>query len=155
MTEKVELRLMALDAEDLAILSSHLEGARLRVGDIAYLNRDKRFALVASRVPAAWVLSEAPERGEACGERRLTGVHFERVLKVSTRGIDRSKPETPLEIVALDFTPGVAPAGQITLLLCHDRDIRLEVECVEAACRDLGPETQDMGEGQGAGKRTA
>jgi len=145
MTALDNFNLAALDAEDLEVLSAHLQGAQLKVGDMAFLARDKRFAFVTSRVPAAWAISAAPERGEACRERRLTGVHFERVLAVASRGIDREAPQTTLEIVALHFTPTTEPAGFVTLLLTGNRDIRLTVECLEAACRDLGPQAAGSG----------
>ena len=37
------LRLIALDAEDLAVLSAHVQDAVLKVGDINWLPREKRF----------------------------------------------------------------------------------------------------------------
>ena len=37
------LRLLALDAEDLALVSAHLQDAVVRVGDLAYLAKKKRF----------------------------------------------------------------------------------------------------------------
>ena len=37
------LRLLALDAEDLALVSAHVQDAVLRVGDLAYLPRKKAF----------------------------------------------------------------------------------------------------------------
>ncbi len=132
------LKLVAFDAEDLAIISAHLQGATLTVGDLAFLPLDKRFALVASRVPSAWAMSEAPARGELCQQRRMTGLHFNRVLKVATRGIDRSRPQDRLDIVAIAFTASDRPAGQVTILLTGDRDVRLDVECLEAACSDMG-----------------
>jgi Protein of unknown function (DUF2948) len=43
------LKLIALDDEDLGILSAHLQDAILRAGDIVYLARESRFALAARR----------------------------------------------------------------------------------------------------------
>lgn len=138
-------RLAALDGEDLAVLSAHLQGALLRVRDLVFLPREKRFVFVAHRVPAAWATSDAPERGEPCTKHRLTGVHFERVLAVASRGIDREAADMMLEIVAFHFTPTNAPAGELTILLTKDCDIRLQVECIEAACSDLEEKKQDNG----------
>ena len=44
-----ELKLIALDAEDLSVLSANLQDAVLRIADIAYLPREKRFAAIANR----------------------------------------------------------------------------------------------------------
>ena len=46
------LKLVALDQEDLAVISAHLQDAIVKVGDLTYLPRERRFALVARRFPA-------------------------------------------------------------------------------------------------------
>lgn len=131
------LKLAALDEDDLAVLSAHLQDAILRVGDATYLPREKRFAFVVNRF--AW---ERTAAADGTFERRRAGVHFERVLSVKLRGIDRGEPETVLELLAVRFTPTDAPGGFVDLLFAGNKDVRLEVECIEAACRDLGPAWQ-------------
>ncbi len=44
-----DLKLIALDAENLAILSAHLQDAVLLVGDMAFLPAEKRFAAIMNR----------------------------------------------------------------------------------------------------------
>jgi hypothetical protein len=133
------LKLAALDEEDLDVLSAHFQDAVLCVRNLAFLPREKRFALVADRFVWERARREAPGAAEACFERRRTGLHFERVLNVRTRGIDRSAPDTILDLLAIRFTPTEAPAGHVDLYFAGGKDIRLEVECVEAAAKDLGP----------------
>lgn len=133
-----KLKLAALDEEDLEVLSAHLQDAVLRVADLAYLPKDKRFALVADRFAWERMMREEPGATGAF-ERRRTGLHFERVLKCSSRGIDRSARDCILELLAIRFTATSAPAGTIDLLFAGGKDIRLEVECIEAAAKDLGP----------------
>ena len=72
------LRLVAFDPEDLAVISAHLQDSLLRVGDIAYLPRERRFAIQTRRYD--W---EA-----ATPQRRLTCMHFENVTGVRVRGIE-------------------------------------------------------------------
>ncbi len=43
------LRLIALDAEDLAVLAAHLQDAILRVGDMIYLPDEQRFVIALNR----------------------------------------------------------------------------------------------------------
>ena len=43
------LRLIALDAEDLAVLSAHVQDAVVKTGDMTWLPVQKRFALLLSR----------------------------------------------------------------------------------------------------------
>lgn len=127
------LRLLAFDAEDLAILSAHFQDAVLHAGDTAWLPREKRFAFVANRFD--W---DGAARGEG-NRRRRAAVHFERVLNVRSRGLDPQNAGAVLNLLAISFTPGDAPAGVIELLFSGDACIRLEVECLEAAMKDLGP----------------
>lgn len=126
------LKLVALDAEDLAIVSTHLQDAVLRAGDLTYLPKERRFALVARRFD--W------EAGERDGpRRRLTGLHFERVLGVRARGIDRANADAVLSLLAVTFEPREAPSGVATLVFAGGGAVQLELECVEAQMKDLGP----------------
>jgi hypothetical protein len=126
------LRLIALDAEDLAIISANLQDALVRVGEMAYLPGSKRFALVASRFD--WVTA-----AEGKNERCRTGLHFERVLKVTCTGFDQSAKEARLNLLSLIYTSKDAPAGHVTLTFSGGAGVRLDVECLEAQIHDIGP----------------
>jgi hypothetical protein len=125
------LRLLALDQEDLAIVSAHLQDAVVHVSDITYLPKERRFALLARRFD--W---EAPPKEP---RRRLTGLHFDRVLAVRCRGIDRSKPDTVLNLLAITFDETEAPSGTATLLFSEGAAVQIDLECVESQMKDLGP----------------
>lgn len=123
------LKLIALDAEDLEIVSAHMQDAILKVADFAYLPRERRFAMVACRFD--WERPDDPHR-------RLSGLHFESVLSVRKVGLP-ADPRAVMNLLAITFEPGEAPGGEITLLFSGDAAIRLTVECVEAQIKDLGP----------------
>jgi hypothetical protein len=131
------LKLVALDDEDLAVLSAHLQDAVLKVGDMTYLAREKRFALVVNRFDWA---------GAASGlrRRRRTGVHFDRVLKVQANRLRTAATDAVVNLLAVIFTPADAPSGHVTLVFSGGAALRLEVECLEVQMSDLGPvwETQ-------------
>ena len=126
------LRLVALDQEDLAIISAHLQDAEVRIGDVAYLPNERRFAFVAQRFDWETSPNEPPRR-------RLTGLHFERVLRARCRGIDRGKPDRVLNLLGVAFEETDAPSGTATLLFEDGSAIQLDMECVEAQMKDLGP----------------
>ena len=125
------LRLVALDEDDLAILSANLQDAQIPVPEIAYLPAEKRFAMAGRRFD--WVKAAAG----GC-ERCATGVHFDRVLAVSHAGFGRHESGRVLNLLAVAFTPTDAPAGHVTLTFSGGAAIRLEVECLEAGMADLG-----------------
>ena len=47
-----ELKLIAFDSEDLTTLSAHMQDAIIRIGDIIYLPRERRFVAGLSRLGA-------------------------------------------------------------------------------------------------------
>jgi hypothetical protein len=126
------LRLVALDQEDLAVISAHLQDAVVKIGDLAYLPQERRFALAAHRFEWECSLDEPPRR-------RLTGLHFERVLRVRCRGIDRATPDRMLNLLGVTFAATDSPSGTATLIFEEGAAIQLDVECIEAQMKDLGP----------------
>lgn len=133
MPETEDLKLVVLDADDLAIVSAHLQDAVAKIGDMAYLPGEKRFAMLVNRFD--WSTAEKREP-----VRKRAGIHFERVLNARMRGIDLSKRDSVLSLLAVEFEEAEAPSGAVTLHFSGDGAIRLEVECLEAALSDLGPQ---------------
>jgi len=131
-----ELKLVALDAEDLAVLSAHLQDAVLRVADMTYQRRAKRFAAIANRFD--WECAAKAAGGKQAFMRRRSGLRFERVLDAKISDIDLDDKDAVLSLLALRFEPATAPGGYVTLLFSGGGAIRLEVECIEAELRDLG-----------------
>ena len=128
------LRLLAADAEDLEILSAHLQDAVMRVGDLVFLPKQRRFAVILNRF--CW---------EGCGEdetgvRMRAGLHFDGVLNVKAQGIGQGDPNAILELLAIKFAGGQDGAGAVDLFFAGGGRVRLEVECIDAQMRDLaGP----------------
>lgn len=126
------LRLIAMDAEDLAVVSANLQDAIVRVGDMAYLPTTRRFAMVAARFD--WCASV--ESGKT--ERARTGLHFECVTRAAHTGFDCRAPETVLNILTIVFELTDAPAGVVTITFSGGAAVRLDVECLEAQLHDMG-----------------
>lgn len=129
------LKLIALDADDLAVVSAHVQDAVAKVGDLAYQPGDKRFVVPLHRF--AWEIDAGRFR-KPHNERRNSVLHFDRVTGVKLSGVDRDKPRDVLSLLAIQFEPADAPAGAIDLLFAGGGAIRLEVEVVEARLTDLG-----------------
>ena len=130
--DDVRLALVVMDADDLSVLSANLQDARIAVSDVAYLPAEKRFAMVGHRFD--WIKAAAG----GC-ERAAMGLHFERVLGVTRVGLQQDDGERVLNLLAIDFAAADVPAGQVTLTFSGGAAIRLDVECIEAQMRDLGP----------------
>lgn len=129
------LKLIALDADDLAIVSAHVQDAVMKIGDIGYKPAEKRFLLPLRRF--VWEI-EAGRFRKPHNERRNSVLHFERVLGVKTAGIDQGKKNDVLSLLAIRFEPGELPAGVVELVFSGGAAIRLDVEVIEARLADLG-----------------
>jgi hypothetical protein len=131
------LRLVALDAEDLAILSAHVQDAVLSVEDINWFPRKGHFVLGLNRF--VWEKAAAGARRKRDFERRRAALHLARVRKVQSFGIDREAKNAVIALLAIRFEPTDAPSGDVVLEFAGDAAIRLSVEVLEAKLTDLGP----------------
>lgn len=136
----IPLKLIALDAEDLAVLSAHLQDAVVRVGDMAYLPREKRFAAVLNRYDWAGMVEAMQGPDGQPGERRRTGIRFERVISARLTGISLNQKDTFLSLLSISFEAegDDDPGGSVRLDFAGGAAIKLNVECIEAEMKDLG-----------------
>jgi hypothetical protein len=124
------LRLTALDVEDLAVISAHMQDAVLPAGDMRYEPKRKQFVLIANRF--AWDQTEEPQR-------RRTGLHFSRVLSVKTLNMRQLEKHEVLSLLSVTFAETDAPSGEVLLTFSEGATVRLAVECLEGQMADLGP----------------
>lgn len=134
-----DLKLIAFDSEDLAVLSAHLQDAVVRVDEMMYLPREKRFVALASRFDWAAAMGAGAEMRKSL-RRRRAALRFERVEAAKVQGIDLRAGKGVLSLLAIQFAPAGQddPAGVIVLTFSGGAAIRLEVECIEAELKDLG-----------------
>jgi hypothetical protein len=131
------LKLIALDAEDLDVVSAHLQDAVISVGEMTYLKGERRFAAIANRFDWTDALAGRSGRKKSFTRRR-TGLRFENVLGAQLSGINLSDKRQMLNVLAIRFEATTAPEGTITIACAGGAAIRLHVECVEAEMKDLG-----------------
>ena len=134
-----ELKLVALDRDDVAVVSAHVQDALVRVGDIHWQPHEHRFVVALSRFDWIAAAGAKPASGQKPDYRRCrTALRFDRVLSCKCRGIDQSDKEARLNLLAVEFAERDAPAGAVTMTFSGSGVIRLEVECLEAELADLG-----------------
>jgi hypothetical protein len=136
------LKLIALDPDDLAVISTHVQDARVQIADIVWRQGEKRLVIGMDRLDWEQTLA-----GEAAPRRLLAALRFDRVLSCKSRNIDLSEPQRVLELVGIEFHPGEAPGGSALLVFAQGGALRLDVECLECELTDLGPEDVASGEG--------
>ena len=129
------LRLKALDAEDLSVLSALVQDAIFPGSEMRWLPQERRFALLLNRF--RWEdIDAATKRGRPV-ERVQSVLAVEDVMKVRSQGIDRREADTILSILAVAFTPGEDGAGTVELTLAGDGAIALDVEALEIVLKDV------------------
>ena len=126
------LKLIALDREGLGVISAHAQDTCLRRADLRWLPGQKRFLVSGLRYD--WAAS-ASGRAERVG----SVLRFDRVLKVSHLGLDEGEEGRVLNLLAVSFEKTDPPSGMVMLAFADGAVVRLEVECLEAELRDIGP----------------
>jgi hypothetical protein len=153
-----ELKLVALDRDDIEVVSAHVQDALVRVGDILWKPHDHRFVMALNRFDWMSAVDARPldakpldvkpvdvkpvggnlEQQKPDYRRCRTALRFERVIGCKCRNLDQMNKDARLNLLAVEFAERDAPAGVVTLTFSGGGVIRLEVECLEAELADLG-----------------
>jgi hypothetical protein len=128
------LKFIALDGEDLEVVSTHVQDAVVKVSDVIWRPQEKRLVIALNRFD--W---EAAQGAAPTYRRRRAALRFERVLACKCRNVDPEGKDNVLNLLAVEFSEGDPPAGTIILTFSGGGMLRLEVECLECELADLGP----------------
>ena len=129
------LKFIALDSEDLEVVSTHLQDAVVRSSEVLWRPEEHRLVVALNRFDWEAAVAGSPEY-----RRRRAALRFERVQSCKCKGL---KPpagdDAVLNLLSVEFTPTDEPAGVVTLYFSGGGALRLDVECLEAELADLGP----------------
>lgn len=124
------LRLLAQDAEDLAVLSAALQDAVAKIGDIRWDAQGRTLTIACNRF--RW------ETGGKKGERVRSALQFGDVVGVQARNLRRDAKGAVVSLMSIAFEPAEeAPAGVVTLTFSGGGDMRVSVECLDVALADV------------------
>lgn len=127
------LKLRAEDAGDLEIIAAAAQDALVRVSELHFDAKARRFTILMNRF--RW--EEAGERGPF--ERIRAALSFEGVLGVKSRKVRQDAPEALAAVLSLAFKPAnEPPGGSVSLVLAGGGEIAIEVECLDAVLLDMG-----------------
>ena len=128
------LKLVALDEEDLEIVSAYVKDEVIKVDDFAFNALAKRFTLAINCF--TWETKTGFLKHKY--ERRRSILHFDRVLSAQLHSIFWTKTDKVLEFLTISFSQDEGHACTIELLFSSDATIRLEVKIIEAKLTDNG-----------------
>jgi hypothetical protein len=129
-----ELKLVALDKDDIEVVSTHLQDATVKVADIVWRPHEQRLVLALDRFDWVAATESRPDL-----RRCRAALRFERVSCCKCRNVDQTDKNASLNLLAVEFAERDSPAGTVTLIFSGGAAMRLEVECLEAELVDLGP----------------
>jgi hypothetical protein len=130
MAKKEPLRLAAHDREDLAVISALLQDSVARLGDLAYIVPQRRFAAVFNRF--RW-----EDKSRGAGQRIRTEVNFRGILDARTMGLTLNAKEQLVELLAIHTQDSDSGTVHITMIFSGGGAIRLEAECVDCEINDI------------------
>ncbi len=128
------VKLVALDPDDLAVVSTHLQDALVKVADVVWRPREHRVVVGLNRFD--WLSAEGT-RPEL--RRCRSALRFDRVNCCKCRDLDPTRRDAVLNLLAVEFSETDTPAGVVNLTFSGGGMLRLEVECLEVELTDLGP----------------
>ena len=128
------LKFVALDADDLEVVSAHLQDAEVKVADVHWRPQEKRLVVALDRFDWLGASSVHPEF-----RRCRSALRFDRVLACKCRNVKPDGKDAVLNLLAVEYQPSDPPAGTVTLIFSGGPMLRLEVECLEVELVDLGP----------------
>jgi len=129
------IALMALDVDDLKVISALVQDSVLTAADLKYSAKHREFALLLNRF--RWEDRAAAEKAGRAFERVRCVLMLRDVLAVRSQGIGAGDKDIVLSLLALEFAPGQDGMGVVTLTLAGDTAIALEVEALNVSLRDV------------------
>jgi hypothetical protein len=146
MAEARPIRLMAKDAEDLAVVASCLQDALVPLAEMRFLKGEQRFVMLVNRF--RWEQADASNSDRKGGDRKgdasyadaapgnqriNSGLCVDHVTAVRSRGIDREKPAKFLSLMTLNLD-----GNSLNLVFSGGGVIQLEIEGASVFLQDFG-----------------
>ena len=129
MADAAPLKLLAQDADDLAVVSPALQDAVAKIGDIRRDASARTLTLACNRF--RW------ESGARKGERIRSALQLGDVTGVQARKLRRDAKGAVVELLSVAFEPGEAPGGAVLLTFAGGGDLKVSVDCLDVILADV------------------
>tara|TARA_B100001123_G_scaffold273406_1_gene304239 strand:- start:307 stop:756 length:450 start_codon:yes stop_codon:yes gene_type:complete len=132
--EKIGLKLIGKNEEDLKIISAYLQDSIILIKDIVFLKKNKTFLMIANRF--MW---EDVEKGVFRKNKRIRcAIKFSEIFKVRSKNINQKNKNRPLECLAIAITQDLNNNYKIKFFFAGDRMITIVSETIDVVVHDLG-----------------
>ena len=131
--EKIGLKLIARNLEDLKVISAHLQDSIVAVQDIVFLKENKNFIMLVNRF--MW---EDIEKGVFRKNKRIISVlKFENVVSVNSKNLNQKNTERFLDFLAIETKLLSDKNYEVKLNFAGDILIKLNLEIIECFLEDI------------------
>jgi hypothetical protein len=110
------VKFIALDKEDLEVVSAHLQDAEITVADVHWRPGEKRLVLAVDRFDWPAAIASVPEL-----RRCRAALRFERVLACKCKNVNPAGKDQVLNLLAVEFAESSPPGGVVTLTFSGGR----------------------------------
>lgn len=127
------LKLLALDLDDVEVISAALEGAITSPGEMSFDRTSRHFMLTSSRV--RWE-DKSTNSNEV--ERTRCGLLITDVTNIRAKNIPQQERTMTMELLSIACQVGDDLATTLHLNFAGDKTIEIAAECVNLALTDAG-----------------
>ncbi|MEM7544168.1 MAG: DUF2948 family protein [Pseudomonadota bacterium] len=129
------IRLRAESSEDLTVISSLVQDAVGKTGNVHYAPRRRRLSLLLYRF--RWEDKPRADREKRTPERVAAALTIDDCIRVRSAKIDPRDREKVLNLLSLSFDGGEDGTGLLTLTCSAGASLQAQVECVNVGLVDL------------------
>ena len=127
------LKLLAINDDDLKVLSAHLQDSVTLVRDMVFLKKNRTFLMMANRF--MW---EDIEKGIFRKNKRIRcAVKFENVFEVRSKNINQKRPNKILELLSIE-NKLKNNKHRLILTFSGSNEVALIVEEIQVLLDDIG-----------------
>lgn len=134
MSDMSGLRLLAVDGDDLKVISAASQDAVCKPADLVYESKRRRFRLEMNRY--CW---ETPQTKGRPGHRARAVLSFEDVTRARARYLPSKHDDLVLSLLSVEWIADAEnpPQGEVRLTFAGDGEMVLTVECLDATLVDV------------------
>lgn len=129
------LNLVALDGDDLQVISALAQDGVFAIGDMKWIAAERRFAILINRLRHEDI--DAAKRAGRPPERVRSLLVVDHVLGMASQGVDRSDSDTVMSLLSVNFIAGDDADGVVEFVLAGDGALRANVEALEVSLQDV------------------
>ena len=134
LNERVNLKLLGKNQEDLKIISAYLQDSILIVKDMIFLKQNRTFVMIVNRFMWEKVEKEVFKHYK----RIRCAVKFDEVIKVECKNINQKSRNKLLECLTIKCSSIFDKVYKINIFFAGDSIITIISEVIEVALHDLG-----------------